>query len=134
MDGWIESQRKDYTYPLSFFCPFFLPRFPATPPFPVNFRAAVYLILGHYYEHVGLMLSLERKGLLDNGDYFVIGVDLEQYAASEPEKYLRGVLNNDTEQAAISAYQSYLAIIPSASQKEFVDFAKQVRNNLSTTD
>lgn len=72
------------------------------------------------------MLSLERKGLLDNGDYFVIGVDLEQYAASEPEKYLRGVLNNDTEQAAIRAYQSYLAIIPSAAM-EFDAFAKQVR-------
>ena len=86
---------------------------------------AVYLILGHYYEHVGLMLSLERKGLLDNGDFFVVGVDLEQYAASEPEKYLRGVLNNETEQAAIRAYQSYLAIIPSA-PVDFDEFAKQV--------
>lgn len=72
------------------------------------------------------MLSLKRKNLLENGDYFVIGVDLEQYAASEPEKYLRGVLNNDTEEAAISAYQSYLGIIPSA-PLEFDEFAEQVR-------
>lgn len=95
-------------------------------PSAVNFRLAVYLILGHYYEHLGLMLSLERKGLLANGDYFVIGVDLEQYAPSEPEKYLRGMLNNETDQAAIRAYQSYLAIIPSA-PVEFGEFAKQVR-------
>lgn len=70
------------------------------------------------------MLSLERKGLL-RGDYFVVGVDLEQYAASEPEKYLRGILNNDTEEAAVRAYQSYLAIIPSA-PIEFDEFAGKV--------
>lgn len=28
---------------------------------------AVYLILGHYYEHIGLMLSLQKRGLLDKG-------------------------------------------------------------------
>lgn len=71
------------------------------------------------------MLSLERKSLLKNGEYFVIGVDLEQYAAAEPEKYLRGILNNDTDDAAVKAYQSYLAIIPSA-PVEFGEFAKQV--------
>lgn len=94
-----------------------------------NTRGPVYLILGHYYEHVGLMLSLERKGLLDNGDYFVVGVDLEQYAATEPDKYLRGVLNNVTEQEAIKAFQSYLAIIPSAAV-QFDQFAKQVRGKV----
>lgn len=72
------------------------------------------------------MLSLDRKGLLDNGDYFVVGVDLEQYSTSEPDKYLRGVLNNVTEQAAIKAFQSYLGIMPSA-PVEFDEFAKQVR-------
>lgn len=72
------------------------------------------------------MLSLERRGLLDNGDYFVVGVDLEQYSTTEPDKYLRGVLNNVTEEAAIKAYQSYLGIVPSAAV-DFDEFAKQVR-------
>lgn len=72
------------------------------------------------------MLSLERKGLLDDGDYFVVGVDLEQYSTSEPEKYLRGILNNNTEPKAVKAFQSYLAIIPSA-PVQFDAFAKEVR-------
>lgn len=72
------------------------------------------------------MLSLERRGLLDNGDYFVVGVDLEQYSTAEPDKYLRGILNNVTEDAAFRAYHSYLAIVPSPAV-EFDEFAKQVR-------
>lgn len=72
------------------------------------------------------MLSLERRGLLDNGDYFVVGVDLEQYSTAEPDKYLRGILNNVTEEAAFRAYHSYLAIVPSPAV-EFDEFAKQVR-------
>lgn len=31
------------------------------------FFISVYVILGHYYEHIGLMMSLQMKGLLENG-------------------------------------------------------------------
>lgn len=60
------------------------------------------------------MLSLKRKGLLDNGDYFVVGVDIEQYDAQQPDKYLRGLLQDTTEADAVDAFRSYLAIVPSA--------------------
>lgn len=36
------------------------------------------------------MNAMEDQGLLDSGDYFVVGVYLEQYRASDPAKYLRG--------------------------------------------
>lgn len=74
----------------------------------------VYVILGHQYEHVGLMLSLKRKGLLDRGEYFVVGIDIEQYDAQQPDKYLRGLLQDTTEADAVEAFHSYLAIVPSA--------------------
>uniref|UniRef100_A0A1I8PSJ2 Receptor ligand binding region domain-containing protein n=1 Tax=Stomoxys calcitrans TaxID=35570 RepID=A0A1I8PSJ2_STOCA len=85
----------------------------------------IYLILGHYYEHVGLMVALYNRGLLDEGDYFVLGVDIEQYDPSKPDKYLRGLLLEKRDTRAELAFQSYLAIFPTASIK-FAEFAKEV--------
>lgn len=85
----------------------------------------VYLILGHYYEHVGLMVSLHSKGLLAKGEYFVIGIDIEQYDPSSPDKYLRGLLLERIDRAAEVAFQSYLGIFPTA-PGHFEQFAKQV--------
>lgn len=85
----------------------------------------VYVILGHHYEHVGLMLSLKQKGLLDKGEYFVVGIDIEQYDASAPDKYLRGLLQDKTDDDCITAFKSYLGIVPSP-PIHFDEFARQV--------
>lgn len=60
------------------------------------------------------MLSLQRKGLLDAGEYFVVGVDIDQYDAQLPGKYLRGVLQTTNEADTVVAFRSYLAVVPSA--------------------
>lgn len=86
----------------------------------------VYVILGHHYEHVGLMLSLQRKRLLEKGEYFVVGIDIEQYDASAPDKYLRGLLQDQTDDESITAFQSYLGIVPSPPSADFEEFARQV--------
>ncbi|XP_017128461.1 speract receptor isoform X2 [Drosophila elegans] len=85
----------------------------------------IYLILSHYYEHVGLMVSLQKRGLLSKGDYFVVGIDIEQYDPAKPEKYLRGLLLEDVDPLAVQAFQSYLAIVPTASVS-FATFANEV--------
>lgn len=85
----------------------------------------VYVILGHHYEHIGLMLSLKRKGLLDRGEYFVVGIDIEQYDATSPDKYLHGLLQDKTDLDCVSAFRSYLGIVPSA-PTNFDVFARQV--------
>jgi hypothetical protein len=51
----------------------------------------VYVIVGFYFEHLGLMLSLEEKGLLKDGQYFVVGVDIEQYDRQHPSRYFKGI-------------------------------------------
>lgn len=89
------------------------------------FFCSVYLILGHYYEHVGLMVALYNKGLLKSGDYFVVGIDIEQYDADKPDKYMRGLLMDKTDERAEQAFQSYLGIFPSATIA-FDEFAKKV--------
>ncbi|XP_039964324.1 speract receptor isoform X1 [Bactrocera tryoni] len=85
----------------------------------------IYLILGHYYEHVGLMVSLERKGLLAKGEYFVVGIDIEQYDPANPDKYLRGLLLEKIDLSAEVAFQSYVGIFPTA-PVSFAKFAKEV--------
>lgn len=89
------------------------------------YNILVYLILGHYYEHVGLMVSLQNRGLLSRGDYFVVGIDIEQYEPAKPEKYLRGLLLEDVDPIAAQAFQSYLGIVPTA-PVAFATFANEV--------
>lgn len=84
------------------------------------------MILGHHYEHIGLMVSLHRKGLLAKGEYFVVGIDIEQYDATTPDKYLRGLLQDKTDTDCINAFRSYLGIVPSA-PIDFETFGRQVR-------
>lgn len=71
------------------------------------------------------MVALQKRELLVKGDYFVIGVDIEQYEVTNPDKYLRGLLQDKTDPIVVEAYQSYLAVIPT-SPVLFDDFAKQV--------
>lgn len=59
------------------------------------------------------------------GEYFVVGVDIEQYDATFPDKYLRGLLQDKTDDYSISAFRSYLAIVPSA-PVAFDEFARLV--------
>lgn len=72
------------------------------------------------------MLSLKQKMLLDKGEYFVVGIDIEQYDASAPDKYLRGLLQDKTDNDCITAFKSYLGILPSP-PVHFEEFARQVR-------
>lgn len=72
------------------------------------------MILGHHFEHIGLLASLKQKGLLENGDYFVVGVDLEQYDPQSPERYLKGLLQSKQNPRIVEAFRSYVAVVPSA--------------------
>ena len=46
--------------------------------------------MGQYYEFVGLLDHLNDRGLLDTGEYFVIGVDIGQYDPKDAQKYFKG--------------------------------------------
>lgn len=51
---------------------------------------------------------------LFTGEYFVVGVDIEQYDNQNPSKYLRGLLRDDIDPVAERAYRSYLGVVPSS--------------------
>ena len=56
---------------------------------------AVYVMLADYYEFEGLLIALKLRGLMDTGDYVVVGVDSKQYDPSDPQKYIEGNIRHN---------------------------------------
>ncbi|XP_025987101.2 guanylate cyclase 32E [Solenopsis invicta] len=73
----------------------------------------IYVVLGQYDEHMGLLMALDEMNLLEKGEYWVIGVDIEQYDEKHPNKYLRGLWQKETD-LSIDVYRSYFSIVASA--------------------
>ncbi|XP_044753135.1 guanylate cyclase 32E-like [Coccinella septempunctata] len=85
----------------------------------------IFVILGHHYEHLGLMIAMEDLNLFDEGNYFVVGVDIEQYDARVPQKYMKGLLKTEKIPVADKAFRYYLGIVPS-SPLGYENFSKLV--------
>ncbi|GIX67929.1 uncharacterized protein CEXT_50821 [Caerostris extrusa] len=71
------------------------------------------------------MVSMEKRGLLDKGEYYVVGVDIEQYESQNPRRYLKGLLRDEIEEVAKKAFQSYLGVVGSP-PVGFEDFTVKV--------
>lgn len=89
----------------------------------------IYVVLGHYYEFLGLMTIMEERGLFRNGEYFVVGVTLSQYERNKPDKYLRDLLNEHTNSTVQAAFQNFLGVVPSPAPM-FEAFATNVNTFL----
>ncbi|XP_017892327.1 guanylate cyclase 32E-like isoform X3 [Ceratina calcarata] len=74
----------------------------------------IYVILGNYYEHMGLLMALNEKKLLEKGEYWVVGVDIEQYDEKHPGKYFRGLWEKKTNSSILDAYRSYFSVVATA--------------------
>ncbi|XP_011686974.1 PREDICTED: guanylate cyclase 32E isoform X2 [Wasmannia auropunctata] len=85
----------------------------------------IYVILGHYYEHMGLLMALDEMNLLEKGEYWVVGVDIEQYDEKHPNKYLRGLWQKETDLSIVNAYRSYFSIVAST-PINFMNFTRLV--------
>ncbi|CAK9821911.1 Guanylate cyclase 32E [Anthophora retusa] len=71
----------------------------------------IYVILGNYYEHMGLLMALDERKLLEKGEYWVVGVDIEQYDEKRPDKYFRGLWQKKTNSSILKAYRSYFSVV-----------------------
>ncbi|XP_034230104.1 receptor-type guanylate cyclase Gyc76C [Thrips palmi] len=56
----------------------------------------IYIILGGQDDHIGFLAAMESLHLFDNGEYWVVGVDAEEYSSDHAERYLRGLLRDAT--------------------------------------
>ncbi|KAG7307262.1 hypothetical protein JYU34_007422, partial [Plutella xylostella] len=89
----------------------------------------IYVSVGYYHDHIGLMLALDAMQLLDAGEYAAIGVDVDQYDAGQAARYLSGPLRKEPSPRALRAFRSYLAVAPSPSPSYPV-FAAEVNRRL----
>ncbi|XP_059054406.1 guanylate cyclase 32E [Achroia grisella] len=89
----------------------------------------IYVCVGYYHDHIGLMLALDAMQLLDSGEYAAIGVDVEKYESEEAVRYLAGPLRKTPSLRAIRAFRSYLAVAPSPSPS-YPAFAIEVNKRL----
>ncbi|CAH0406557.1 unnamed protein product [Chilo suppressalis] len=89
----------------------------------------IYVSVGYYHDHIGLMLALDTMQLLDSGEYAAIGVDVEKYEPEEAVRYLAGPLRKEPEARGLKAFRSYLAVSPSPSPS-YSAFAMEVNRRL----
>ncbi|XP_013145925.1 PREDICTED: guanylate cyclase 32E, partial [Papilio polytes] len=89
----------------------------------------IYVSVGLYHDHIGLMLALDSFKLLDSGEYAAIGVDVDKYEVEEATRYLSGPLRNEPSSRTLHAFRSYLAVAPSPSPSYPV-FAREVNTRL----
>lgn len=91
---------------------------------------AVYIVLGPYHEHIGLVVAMDDRKLFDQGEYFVVGVDLDRYDPDKASKYLRGLLKDDLDGKAVQAFENYLGIVSSPPGADFENFSLIVNDYL----
>ncbi|XP_038215184.1 speract receptor [Zerene cesonia] len=89
----------------------------------------IYVSVGYYHDHIGLMLALDSMKLLDTGEYAAIGVDVEKYEPEEAIRYLAGPLIREPSSRTIKAFRSYLAVAPSPAPS-YPAFATEVNRRL----
>lgn len=56
---------------------------------------AVYVMLADAYEFTGLLIALKLMGLIETGDYVMIGVDSKTYNPADPIIYIQGNINTN---------------------------------------
>ena len=68
-------------------------------------------MLAEWFEFRALLMALKTQGLLDTGEYVVVGVDPNQYDSSDTQKYITGqyvVVGVDPNQYDSSDTQKYI--------------------------
>ncbi|KAJ8681433.1 hypothetical protein QAD02_017220, partial [Eretmocerus hayati] len=85
----------------------------------------IYVILGNVEEHIGLLMALDKRGLLGTGEYWVVGVNTETYIDREPDVYVRGLLKKHVEPPALHVLKNYFSVIGSA-PIGYLDFTNKI--------
>ncbi|KAL3876609.1 hypothetical protein ACJMK2_034431 [Sinanodonta woodiana] len=91
----------------------------------------IYVMLGQPYEFVGLMDHLYDRGLLDTGEYFVVGVHLGQYDPRSPQSFLQGIFDKNVSINSQRAFRYFIGVVHSPPvYPEYETFTKIVNDYL----
>ncbi|XP_065215329.1 guanylate cyclase 32E [Planococcus citri] len=92
-------------------------------------KTRIYVVLGQYYEHLGLLSAMNDMSLFEAGEYFVVGIVTQAYDTKDPGKYLRNAFNQTITPSLVQSYKNYLAVVQSPAQG-FEAFSKKVNEYL----
>ncbi|XP_053208888.1 receptor-type guanylate cyclase Gyc76C-like isoform X2 [Panonychus citri] len=89
----------------------------------------IYVFLGGIRDLIKMLLVMEIKNLLENGEYMIIYVDFESYEESHSYKYIwRSEMSKDDVRATLEAARSLLVIVPSPPRgQDYSFFEDKVR-------
>ncbi|XP_041364284.1 guanylate cyclase 32E-like [Gigantopelta aegis] len=73
----------------------------------------IYVMLGAIYEFVGLMDHLHEIGLLDSGEYFVVGVHTGEYDPNNPQAFLEGIFQDEVTRRSVAAFRHFVGVVTS---------------------
>lgn len=92
-------------------------------------KTRIYVFLGTVNDLISLLQVMQVKNLINNGDYMVIYIDLEQYNKSFSYKYFwRLDMDSGTKRTMIEAAKSLLVIVASPPNTgTYSDFEENVR-------
>lgn len=92
-------------------------------------RTRIYVFLGTVNDLISMMQVMQVKNLINNGDYLVIFIDLDQYSKSYSYKYFwRLDMDPGTKKTMIEAARSLLVVVTSPpSVSTYSDFEENVR-------
>ncbi|XP_063359616.1 speract receptor [Cydia amplana] len=88
----------------------------------------IYVLVGNYHDHVGLLMALDAMQLLDSGEYAAIGVDVDMYTKERARQYLTGPVSND--HPPLRIFRSFLSVAPSSPSPSYPKFAAEVNRRL----
>ncbi|KAL7636452.1 UNVERIFIED_CONTAM: hypothetical protein RMT77_013227 [Armadillidium vulgare] len=57
---------------------------------------------------------MEDQNLFDKGEYFVVGVMLQEYNRQKPQQYLQDFLSEESNATIQRSYQNFIGVIPTA--------------------
>ncbi|KAF4520109.1 hypothetical protein B566_EDAN010265 [Ephemera danica] len=64
---------------------------------------------------------MQELGLFDQGEYFVVGVDVDQYDSERPEKYMRDLLKYERDPTIQRAFRNFVGIVASSPAAQLAD-------------
>ncbi|KAH3863877.1 hypothetical protein DPMN_026882, partial [Dreissena polymorpha] len=89
----------------------------------------IYVMLGQSYEFVGLMDHMYDRGLLETGEYFVVGVHIGQYDPHDAQLYFRGIFGEkDVRGVTQEAFKYFIGVVHSPPVYPEYDTFKRVVN------
>ncbi|KAH9502488.1 Guanylate cyclase 32E [Bulinus truncatus] len=71
----------------------------------------IYVMLGMVHDFLGLMDHLQNMGLLNTGDYFVVGITWDSFSSDKPKEVLQGIFDESVANETVLAFRHFFGVM-----------------------